>query len=174
MIRLAKQEELGEILQIYDRARALMRRTGNPTQWAGAYPDREILTEDIRQGQLYVEQGPDGTLQGVFALIEGADPTYAYIEDGEWLNDAPYATVHRVASGGQAAGFFDRCLDFCRAGHDDLRIDTHADNKIMQHLILKGGFVRCGVIYVEDGTPRIAYQWTRRREETGLGLYFAL
>ena len=38
------------------------------------------------------------------------------------------------------------------------RADTHADNKIMQHLLEKNGFTRCGVIHVADGSPRFAYQ----------------
>ena len=33
-----------------------------------------------------------------------------------------------------------------------------ADNQIMQHLLEKNGFTRCGIIHVADGTPRIAYQ----------------
>jgi RimJ/RimL family protein N-acetyltransferase len=40
----------------------------------------------------------------------------------------------------------------------NIRIDTHRDNAIMQHLLEKNGFVKCGIIYVEDGSPRIAYQ----------------
>lgn len=28
----------------------------------------------------------------------------------------------------------------------------------MQHLLEKYGFVRCGIIYLPDGAPRIAYQ----------------
>jgi hypothetical protein len=24
----------------------------------------------------------------------------------------------------------------------------------------KNGFTKCGIIYVKDGTPRIAYHWT--------------
>lgn len=30
--------------------------------------------------------------------------------------------------------------------------------QIMQHLICKNGFQKCGIIYVEDGSPRIAYE----------------
>ena len=26
----------------------------------------------------------------------------------------------------------------------------------------KNGFTKCGIIYVKDGTPRIAYHWTDR------------
>lgn len=28
----------------------------------------------------------------------------------------------------------------------------------MQHKIEKNGFTRCGIIYITDGSPRIAYQ----------------
>ena len=41
---------------------------------------------------------------------------------------------------------------------ESLRADTHVDNKVMQHLLESEGFTRCGIIHVEDGTPRIAYQ----------------
>ena len=46
---------------------------------------------------IYDETG----IHGVFALFEGAEPTYAHIEEGEWLNDEPYVTIHRLAGDGQ-------------------------------------------------------------------------
>ena len=30
---------------------------------------------------------------------------------------------------------------------------------LFQHVIEKCGFKRCGIIYVSNGTPRIAYEW---------------
>lgn len=36
----------------------------------------------------------------------------------------------------------------------------HKDNKITRHLIEKNGFAKCGIIYVADGSPRIAYEKT--------------
>ena len=43
--------------------------------------------------------------------------------------------------------------------HDtNIRIDTHHDNKIMQHNILKHGFTYCGIIYLLSGDKRLAYQ----------------
>ena len=44
-IRLARVEDLDEIVKIYDFAKGFMVRTGNPTQWAGSYPQRELLEE---------------------------------------------------------------------------------------------------------------------------------
>ncbi len=41
---------------------------------------------------------------------------------------------------------------------DILKLDTHNDNKPMQNLLKKLGFVPCGIITVEDGTERIAFQ----------------
>lgn len=41
---------------------------------------------------------------------------------------------------------------------DNIRVDTHKDNLVMQHILKKRGFRRCGIIYVKDGTERIAYQ----------------
>lgn len=41
---------------------------------------------------------------------------------------------------------------------DNIRVDTHKDNLVMQHILEKRGFRRCGIIYVKDGTERIAYQ----------------
>ena len=40
----------------------------------------------------------------------------------------------------------------------NIRVDTHRDNKVMQHILTKQGFQRCGIIYVKNGTERIAYQ----------------
>ena len=157
MIRLAREEDLNAILAVYEAARRYMRENGNPTQWGESYPERAMLEEDIRRRQLYVDE-QEGAIHGAFAFILGEDPTYAYIEDGTWLNDAPYGTIHRVAGDGTVRGTFDRCLAFCKGRSGELRIDTHRDNLTMQHLIERSGFARCGIVYMEDGSPRIAYQ----------------
>ena len=158
MIRRATAEDLPEILRVYAAARAYMKANGNPNQWGDSHPAQALLEEDIRLGRLYVddEQG----VHGVFALVFGADPTYAVIEEGSWLNDAPYATIHRIAADGERPGAFGRSIAFCRSRCGNLRIDTHHDNRTMQHLVEKYGFTRCGIIHVEDGSPRIAYQYT--------------
>ena len=31
----------------------------------------------------------------------------------------------------------------------------------MQHLLDKMNFTRCGIVYMEDGSPRIAYEWMK-------------
>ncbi len=159
-IRAAVMSDMPEILRVYACARRYMETSGNPSQWGKTHPPRRLLEEDIRAGRLYAGIGADGGIRLCFALIPGDDPTYARI-DGAWLNDAPYAAIHRVASDGAEKGMFEKCLAFCRERHDNLRIDTHRDNATMQHVVEKNGFVRCGIIYLENGDPRIAYQLAR-------------
>lgn len=120
-------------------------------------PQKEVLEADIRAGQLYVvRQG--NRMTGVFALVIGKDPTYAQIEQGAWISESEYGTLHRVAGDGTVHGLFRRIVLFSEEKIGHLRIDTHADNHIMQHLILKNGFEQCGIIHIADGSERIAYE----------------
>lgn len=157
-VRPARLEDMARIMEIYDIARRFMRASGNPTQWSNGYPWADLLEDDIAAGHLFAVED-EQQVHGVFAFILGADPTYALIEDGAWHSDAPYGTIHRIASDG-TGGIFSAALEFCRGISAHLRVDTHADNKPMQHLVTKAGFRRCGIIYVEDGTPRIAFDYT--------------
>jgi hypothetical protein len=159
MIRPAANGDLEAILPVYEAARRYMCAHGNPTQWRDGYPTRALLEGDIEKHQLYVCEN-DGRIYGAFVLQVGIEPTYAVIDDGAWKNDLPYATIHRVGADGSRGGVFAECLAFSRAHHPNIRIDTHRDNKTMQHLIEKHGFSRCGIVHMRDGSDRIAYQWT--------------
>ena len=156
MIRKARQGDLMQIQSIYEKARQLMRYTGNATQWVDGYPSEEIIRNDIRQGNFYVEE-IKGEITGCFAYIVGEEPTYQQI-DGNWLDEEPYGTIHRLASSGRTGGVADRCFEFCRSITPNLRADTHENNKIMQHLLLRNGFRYCGIIRVANGSERLAYQ----------------
>jgi len=154
-VRLATMAQLNRIEEIYSIARKFMAENGNPTQWGTEYPSHELLVEDIQQQKLFTVSDSAG-IHGVFYFTIGEDPTYGYIEDGTWRSAEPYGTIHRIA--GDGSGGILRCaVDFCGKQISHLRIDTHADNQVMQRAVAKLGFCRSGVIYVEDGTPRIAY-----------------
>jgi hypothetical protein len=161
MIRPALMADMPAILAVYEAARATMRARGNPTQWGSTYPERALLEQDIQGGWLYVLQEAGG-IHGAFVLIAGEDPTYRHIHNGTWRDDSPYAAIHRVAGDGAVRGVFAQCLAFCQARADHLRIDTHQDNLAMQHLVLKHGFTYCGIIYTDDGSPRLAYEWVQK------------
>lgn len=154
-VRKAYPEELERILEIYAYARAFMAQTGNPNQWGKTNPPRDTLEEDVRQGNLYVVE--NAGIHGVFAYFTEPDPTYAHVEDGSWLSDAPYGTIHRVASDG-SGGVFSAVMKFAQERNPHVRIDTHHDNKVMQHVLAKHGFSRRGIIYLANGDPRIAFE----------------
>ena len=155
IIRKAKMQDLPRILEIYAYARSFMAKTGNPNQWGTTHPAQSQLSEDIRNGDLYIAEDGQG-IHGVFAFFLGEDPTYGYIEDGSWRSSEPYGTIHRIASDG-SGGVVSAAVDYCGEIISHLRIDTHHDNRVMQHVVEKLGFQRRGVIYIADGSPRIAY-----------------
>lgn len=158
MIRSATPADLPALLDVYRAARSFMATSGNPTQWGNSYPAPELLEEDIRLGRLFVDT-VGGRICGAFMFAIGDDPTYSCIENGAWLDGSAYGVIHRVASDGTVSGVLQRCLSFCRSRCSHLRIDTHADNHVMQKLLSAADFTHCGTIYVEDGSPRIAYEW---------------
>lgn len=155
IVRPAMREDLTRIEEIYAYARAFMAQTGNPNQWGKTHPPVEQLKQDIENGHLFaVSDGNE--IHGVFYFFIGADPTYASIYDGAWHCDRPYGTIHRIAGDG-SGGILRTAVEFGKQRIDYLRIDTHEDNKVMQRAVAKQGFKRCGIIYLENGSPRIAY-----------------
>ena len=154
-IRLARLEDLSCIEGIYAYARSFMAEHGNPDQWGTAYPPREMLLDDISKQLLFVLCTED-TIHGVFYFYIGKDPTYGEIYGGSWRSDSTYGTIHRIAGDG-SGGVLETAVAYCKQRCSHLRIDTHADNYVMQKAILKQGFSQRGIVYMEDKTPRIAY-----------------
>ncbi|MCR4860503.1 MAG: N-acetyltransferase [Bacteroidales bacterium] len=158
-IRKAIPGDLPVLMEILDAAKAIMRSDGNVSQWAGAYPDEPAVLRDIDGGWGHVLLDGEGRPAGYFAMIPSPEPTYARIEGGAWLDDAlPYLVIHRIASRPEVHGVFAAIIDFAASACGNLRIDTHRDNRIMQHNILKHGFSYCGIIHLADGDERLAYQ----------------
>ena len=157
-IRPTTYADIEALQAIFDYARAQMAADGNPNQWGDGYPSREQLMSDIQRGVSYVVEH-NGQPCATFVFIIGEDPTYAYIEDGNWLDDTlPYGTIHRIASNGEQRGIFHTVLHWCSAQCPNIRIDTHQDNARMIHLIEQAQFTHCGIIYTRDNSPRMVYQ----------------
>lgn len=157
LVRKAQPADLPGILELYATARKFMQEHGNPTQWGDSYPPQELLQQDMAADQLYVETNETG-IHGVFVLMQGEDPMYRVIEQGKWLSDAPYMAIHRVAGDGTVRGVFATAVAFALRRCPHLRVDTHAENRVMQACITKAGFTPCGIVYTETGSPRIAYE----------------
>ena len=160
-IRHSRKEDIPRMMEIYAIARQFMADHGNPTQWGPSrWPPRELLEADIESGRSYVCEH-EGRIVGTFFFDFGEDvePTYGVIYDGACRYDGPYGVLHRVAADGSMKGVGKCCLDWAYAQCGHLRVDTHGDNIVMQNLLEKNGFTRCGIIYiVKDPYPRIAYE----------------
>ena len=157
-IRKSMPADLPVILQLRDEARQTMRANGNGSQWPDGIPVCSKFEQDIEQGYSYMVEN-DGLPVATFALIAGLDLTYARIYDGAWLDDSqPYFVIHRMAACQNSHGIFSCIIDYCSRQTRNLRVDTHRDNTIMQHLLLKHGFSYCGIIHLLNGEERLAYQ----------------
>ena len=159
-IRQTKLEELDQVMAIYTKARQFMAEHGNPSQWGTTKPARAQIASDIEQGKSYVCV-ENGEIAAVCFYSEGIDKTYVKIYEGQWLNDKPYGVVHRIASAGTVKGAGSFCLNWAFAQCGNLKIDTHRDNVVMQNTLKKNGFQYCGIIYLEDGDERLAFQKER-------------
>lgn len=153
----AEKQDLPRIEEIYGIARRFMEERGNPTQWGKHYPPRNLLTEDIEKGRLFVIRDAHD-IHGVFFFWIGDDPTYEVIEGAGWRSGAPYGAIHRIASDG-SGGILKTAVAYCREKTGHLRMDTHRNNLVMQNALIRLGFQYRGQINTDDGTPRLAYDY---------------
>ena len=156
MIRRANKEDIKFIMRIYEAAKKKMRADGNLHQWSDKYPDEETLLNDITRNELYIAYDYEG-IYGVFMLSFSGEDTYKVIQ-GTWLNDEPYAVIHRIASFGKGKNLLEEAIDFAFEKTNNIRIDTHEDNNIIRNLLKKLGFIYTGIIHLKNGDERRAYQ----------------
>lgn len=166
ILRKAEISDIDPICRIIGEAQAQMARLGID-QWQNGYPARATIEADILSGVGVVLCSKDEReVVAYCAAIFGSEPTYARIDDGEWLTSGDdYVVVHRLAVADRfkhqgVATHFMRLIEALatKRGCGSFRIDTHRDNGYMHALCARLGFVRCGVIYVSDGSARVAYE----------------
>ncbi len=155
----AELKDMQTIMHIIDCAKQIMRSSGNLSQWSNGYPNQKVIASDIAAHCGFICIEDDGSAVAYFAAIPSPDPTYLNIYEGKWIDDTkPYLVIHRIASSASSHGVFDAIIDFCTSKIDNIRIDTHRDNLIMQHCLSKCGFNYCGIIHLKNGDERLAYQ----------------
>lgn len=161
-IRKAAEKDFARIMEIYAFAREFMKANGNPNQWGATnWPPEDLIHEDIKKGNSYVCLNDSDFVIGCFYFVQGKDiePTYKSITEGHWKGSDTYGVIHRLAGDGSEKGIGSFCIKWAYEKCRNLRIDTHTDNKVMQNLLEKLGFVHAGTIYVEeDDDPRLAYE----------------
>ena len=155
-IRKAVVNDLPVLQTIFAQARTYMRMHGNQNQWINGYPQEEVMLQDISVGACHVCVEGERII-GVFSYFPGPDPTYAYIEDGTWPDERDYGVIHRIAVTDHRKGVASFCYHYALEKCPVLRIDTHEENIPMQKSLLKNDFRRCGIIYLANGDPRVAF-----------------
>lgn len=159
-IRQTQLSDIPELIELFEIGRQTQLATGNPNQWVKGYPSELLLKEDIVSGGSYVME-ENGQIIGTFYLLTGEDPTYATIYDGEWLDNKPYITIHRIAARYPKQNIGRECIEWIQARYSNIRIDTHELNRPMRNLIENMGFHYCGIIFLLNGHPRVAYQYRK-------------
>lgn len=158
---LAQWAELPACMEILDAGRKFQRAQGF-VQWPDGYPPRSEIERDIQNSEGYVLKVDEG-IGAYLAISFRGDPAYPKIQ-GAWLSDGPYAVMHRVAIGDgfRGRGLADEIFRLAGVlatakGVPAIRIDTDAQNKRMQHILQKNGFVFCGTV-TQNGGSRMAFE----------------
>ena len=164
-LRFRKGEgtDLERVMEIVADAQNWFREQ-NIDQWQDGYPTQDIILSDISGGYNYIVEY-NGVVVATFVVSFAGEPTYSEIKGNGWLNDEPYAVVHRIAVSDKyrRKGIAKEVLHFteelCAAqGVSNIRIDTHCDNKAMRALLKKMRYTHCGRITLTSGAYREAYQ----------------
>lgn len=161
--RKSKKEDIKHIMPIIREAQQYFKSKGID-QWQNGYPNEESIQADITAGHSYVFLADNLIIATAMISFDG-ETTYDSIE-GTWLNNEPYAVVHRIAVSSELKGknIAGSILDIVRKLSQqnnicNIRVDTHRENLSMQRVLEKWGFCYCGIIYLKDGAERLAYQW---------------
>jgi RimJ/RimL family protein N-acetyltransferase len=161
-IRPMKEQDIPTLLKLYDHARRYMVENGNPNQWPEWYPSREILQDDIKNGgYVILDKNIDddkAVIIGAFILEENAYEEAYDIIEGQWLNEEPYAVIHRCATLHNQKGIGQFFMDWCFKKASNIRVDTHKDNIPMIKFLEKNDFTYCGIVHYENAGDRLAYQ----------------
>lgn len=160
-LELAREKDLGKIMEIIQDAQAHLLAQGID-QWQNGYPNEGVILADVACGKAYVMKN-QGEIVAYSLLDQDGDADYAQIK-GSWHHDGAYLVVHRVAVASQVRGTgvsqaLFQAYDRWAREHDlwHFRMDTHHDNKKMQHILRKNGFSYRGDVLVK-GAPRMGFE----------------
>lgn len=145
MIRKAKREDIGKIMEIVREAIALMNGEGN-TQWDQSYPLPEDFFRDMDEGTLYVYD--DGEVRGFVCINWEQPPEY---EPVAWKSDREATVIHRMAISEQSRGqgiaklFMGYAEQIAQEnGENYIRTDTNSMNTRMNEMFRKLGYTKAG------------------------------
>ena len=161
--RKGAEGDIENIMELVADAQNWFRKQGID-QWQDGYPTENVISSDIQDNVNYIIEY-NGVAVATAVISFTGEPTYMEIEGKGWLNNNPYAVVHRIAvtdrcrRKGIAKEILHYVEELCaERGVADVRIDTHRDNAPMRSLLKKMGYTHCGRITLISGAYREAYQ----------------
>jgi len=159
----AQPSHITDIMKIIGEAQSFLKSMGID-QWQDNYPEQSVIMNDIaaNEGLIITHQ----TEIIAYAMISFRhEPSYETIYEGKWLNNEPYAVLHRMAVSENfrnqgVAQFILKELEIMSLQNNllNIRVDTHIENLPMRKLLTKNGYLYCGTIYLGNGNKRIAFQ----------------
>ena len=162
-LRPSVKEDIPSILRIVKQAQDYLKSQGID-QWQNGYPNEQSFLNDIGHQESYVLTDND-QIVGTTAISFRPEKSYEIIYEGQWLSNGPCAVIHRICvdnsykGKGTANYMIQAAEEQCRErGVSSIKVDTHRQNNSMQRLLAKNGFVRCGVIFTDEGSERIAFE----------------
>jgi len=162
--RLSRLEDIKSIMEIINKGKEKLNKE-NIEQWQDGYPNEESIINDIKNTYSYVLV-EENIIIGTVAISFDGESTYNKIYNGSWITtNEPYAVMHRVAVDinskikGKGRLLIENTEKLCKDKNiNSIKIDTHEQNISMQNLLINNGFKYCGVIYLENGEKRLAYE----------------
>ncbi len=141
-------KDIKAIMEIIEDGRALLKTQGNG-QWQYGYPNEQSIRNDITNDNGYIIR--DGEIIVAYFAATYYEEAYNQLIEGSWLTNLPYMVMHRCAVRKSYHGcgigkmLFKAFEDIALSrNYKSLRIDTHAGNKPMFHLLKKCGYIECG------------------------------
>lgn len=152
IIRKAKINELDEIMNMYASCVDGMQKA-NIDQWDSTYPNRKIISEDIRNKSFYIFLINDKIIGGI-NIDKIQDKTYL---DVEWKDkDNKFLVVHRLAVRQEfwKKGIGNKLMIFAESlvkekKLNSIRLDTYSSNPIAINFYLNLGYIKKGEIFLK-------------------------
>lgn len=159
-LRKATIEDVSEVMRVFAQARRAQRLAGF-RQWEDGYPSTDVLMSDINSAIGFILDD-SGKTAGYVAIASDDREYNRYPE--LWNIDKTYAVFHRIALSDDYRGrklsgeLFDLAeSQAIQTGADFVRIDTGLENRPMQHILSKRGYINLGCCDFVWG-KRLAYE----------------
>jgi ribosomal protein S18 acetylase RimI-like enzyme len=153
-LRKAAEKDLDSIIKMYEEAKKALCARGI-YQWDEIYPDKKILSEDVRSGQMYVLDWGEDIAAGL--VLNGQyDPLYL---TADWrYHDRPFAVIHRLcvnpvhqSRGIGSAAVREAERVAAKGGIGAIRLDAFTENQRSLRLYEQLGYRKAGTVRFRKG-----------------------